>query len=101
MILDPKRATATLREYIRKRHPGRFDLVNKLDDQIRDEFRSTDPVLLNRANGWLENGLHRIALQTLLDKDTYTKDTTSHGLQVSCIFMTLPRESLPRTNRFS
>ena len=94
MKLELKSATTRLRESIRKRHPARFELAEKIGDQIRDELTKdypTDPAVLTQVDGlsrWLESGIQHIALQALLDEDNYAKEITSQGLLVSCLLLT-------------
>ncbi len=81
MALNPPQAIAVLNEYIRKKNPARFNLIERIHEQIMTNMPTSnspdceDMAETSLLTKWLENDLHLVAMQTLLDKSNYPDDT--------------------------
>ena len=93
MALDPKQATATLKRYLAWTDSARFSYVTTISQQISADlhrgrnpissFQKMDTIETPHLAQWLENDVHLVALQILLDKKNYNRGNTDVGRKVS------------------
>ena len=93
MALDPKQAVATLKGLIARKDPARFAHVGTINQQIKADLytgRQSSTILsaaelveTPQMTQWLQNDLHLVVVQILLDKNNYSKSTTDTGRLVS------------------
>ena len=91
MALDPKRAVATLKGYITRKDPARFTYVAIISRQISKDLFTGGSLVMSAAEivetpriaQWVENDLHSVVMQIILDKKNYSGSLTETGRKVS------------------
>ncbi|KAF7796165.1 hypothetical protein EIP86_007339 [Pleurotus ostreatoroseus] len=87
MALDPKQAVATLKGLIARKDPASLIHVVTISKQIdadlytgrHSTISAAELVETPQMTQWLENDLHLVVVQILLDKKNYSKSTTDTG----------------------
>ncbi|KAF7796166.1 hypothetical protein EIP86_007340 [Pleurotus ostreatoroseus] len=87
MALDPKRAVPTLKGYITRKDPARFTYVAIISRQISKDLFTGGSLVMSAAEivetpriaQWVENDLHLVVMQIILDKKNYSGSLTEIG----------------------